>query len=153
MPPLEVNYSWFVGLAITLACWLATAILIKLALGWSQGRAERYDNREAMDGIRHTREWIRSLLAPSLFIILVVWVLAFVSLGGIKQVQDHEDKAGELKPTVEAGKLFQGKNNPATRAEELREEGDELIDQRVDELDDFRQDFLNKKGEKDETAN
>jgi len=147
MPPIELRSNFLFGLVILLAVWLVAVVIVRLALAWMNSRAARYDNEEALKGLRHTKEWFNSLLLPSLFVIVVLWGLAFVMTGWVFS-GSSDDPAGILEEEpVQPGQLYTGDNNPKVRTEELRKEGDELMKERKETLDDFRKDFFDKRKE------
>lgn len=146
MPPLDFRSNLLFGLFIILSGWLVFVVITRLVLAWLSGRAARYDNEEALTGLRHTREWFDSLLLPSLVVIVVLWGLAFVMTGWVFH-SSSEDPAGTLEEVVAPGQLFTGDNNPKTRTEELRKEGTELQNQQMNKLNDFRKEFFENRKE------
>lgn len=150
MLPVELRSNFLFGLVILLAMWLVAAVLVKLALAWMSGRVVRYDSEETLmstKGLQCTREWCNSLLLLSLCIIVVLWGFAFVMTGWVIS-GSSDDPAGTLEEEPEQpGQLYTSDNNPKVRKEELRQEGDELMKERKETLDDFRKDFFDKRKE------
>ncbi len=144
---IDLRSSFLFGLAILLAVWSVAVIIVKLSLAWMNSRAARYDNEEALKSLRHTREWLNSLMLPTLMCIVLLWALSFVMTGWVIS-GSSDDPAGVLEEEPEQpGQLYTGDNNPKIRTEELRKEGDELMKERKKTLDDFRKDFFDKRKE------
>jgi len=139
VPPVEVRTSLLFGLLILLACWLIAVLLTKLALKWMRGRAE--GDEDAIEAVEQIREWVHSLMGPVLIGILILWGLAFVMTGWVIP-SSKEDPTGTLEESVEPGQLFQGQNNPETRKEEIRKEGTEIQQEKMENLGDFREQFF-----------
>ena len=153
MPPVELRSNFLFGLVILLAIILLAIMLVRLWLAWANSRAARYDDEVALKRLRHTKEWFNSLLLPILCSVVVLWALAFIMTGWVIS-GSSEDPVGVLEETPEQpGQLYTGDNNPKIRKEELRQEGDELIKERKETLDEFRENFFDtrKEVETDET--
>lgn len=145
MPGIEINWSFVYGLGVIAIIFVAVLLIAKLALSFAMSSTFRNNNREAFETLVGISDMFFKA-APYLAIaIFVVWLGAFVTSGGIIW-GDRGEPTEELVEEV-SGELFSGENKPEVRSKELRKDGQDLQDEKMESLKDFRKDFLKNRKE------
>lgn len=151
--PFEINYNYFVGLAVLLGIWIAAVLAGRLLCSWSAGRAAHRKNSEALLAIAEARDWFMSIAALTLALIIGGWLAAFLFMGGVSKPTTDKNPEGQIESSSTPGELYSSDNAPRRRTPELREEGDELQAERMQELDDFRREFFERKEAENDATN
>jgi len=143
LPPILFRWNLLFGLAIVVVVLLVIYVIARIILGWLIGQsAQRHDTTE-LAALYRTKAILNSLITPVMAITIAVFIAIAAMTGWGFDTPDK--RAGDLKPAVVPGQLGSGSNKPTVRSKELRKEGDDLQEERMKELQNFRDDFFKKR--------
>jgi len=152
MPTFDVHTGMLIGLPLLVISWVLIQLLGRVFLSYGKGRAEKMiaDPEErvgAIDGLNQTIEFWHSLFIPGLAVVVLGWAAMFMFTGWTTSGQDNPVQEMEQEGP---GELYTGENNPRTADDRVREEGRAIQEEQFENLDEFRNEFFDKRKKEDE---
>jgi hypothetical protein len=145
------------GCAIAVFVWAAVWVVIRTICNTAINHARdmivdgrRAEGSGALEEATAARQAIFRWFMPSFVILCCVMVVIVGTTAWV--VGPAEIPAGQLEEQpAEPGRLYTGENSPEIRGPEIREEGRNIQDDSMEDLDEFRENFFNRRDGANET--